>query len=133
MHYPSYLIHYNKNHSKSNGQFVSGDGDGDGRVNDRAAKKAQKEKDRAKLKATRRKIIRDQKNAWKKKSKGEKAGVILGATTTALTVAGFGLAVALDHRNEKLNQQIQEENRQRAQAIIDRHRASLAKDIGGDW
>lgn len=30
MTYPSYLVHYNKNHSKSNGQFVSGDGDGDG-------------------------------------------------------------------------------------------------------
>ena len=30
----AYLIHYNKNHSKSNGQFVSGDGDGDGIVND---------------------------------------------------------------------------------------------------
>lgn len=29
-----YLIHYNKNHSKVNGQFVSGDGDGDGQVND---------------------------------------------------------------------------------------------------
>jgi hypothetical protein len=31
-----YLIHYNKNHSKANGQFVSGDGDGDGIVNDNA-------------------------------------------------------------------------------------------------
>ena len=30
MSYPSYLIHYNKNHSKANGQFVRGDGDGDG-------------------------------------------------------------------------------------------------------
>jgi hypothetical protein len=30
----NYLIHYNKNHSKANGQFVSGDGDGDGMVND---------------------------------------------------------------------------------------------------
>ena len=29
-----YLVHYNKNHSKANGQFVSGDGDGDGQVND---------------------------------------------------------------------------------------------------
>lgn len=28
--YPSYLIHFNKNHSKKNGQFISGDGDGDG-------------------------------------------------------------------------------------------------------
>lgn len=25
-----YLVHYNKNHSKANGQFTSGDGDGDG-------------------------------------------------------------------------------------------------------
>ena len=32
----NYLIHYNKNHSKANGQFVSGDGDGDGMVNDNA-------------------------------------------------------------------------------------------------
>ena len=28
--YPDYLIHFNKNHSKANGQFVRGDGDGDG-------------------------------------------------------------------------------------------------------
>lgn len=34
--YPNYLIHFNKNHSKANGQFVSGDGDGDGIVNDHA-------------------------------------------------------------------------------------------------
>jgi hypothetical protein len=34
--YPNYLIHFNKNHSKSNGQFVSGDGDGDGIANDNA-------------------------------------------------------------------------------------------------
>lgn len=25
----AYLIHYNKNHSKTNGQFISGDGDSD--------------------------------------------------------------------------------------------------------
>ena len=36
MSYPSYLIHFNKNHSKANGQFVSGDGDGDGIANDHA-------------------------------------------------------------------------------------------------
>ena len=28
--YPTYLIHFNKNHSNYNGQFTSGDGDGDG-------------------------------------------------------------------------------------------------------
>lgn len=30
MNYPSYLIHFNKNHSSKNGQFINGDGDGDG-------------------------------------------------------------------------------------------------------
>lgn len=29
-----YLVHYNKNHSKTNGQFISGDGDSDGVVDD---------------------------------------------------------------------------------------------------
>lgn len=36
MYHTSYLIHYNKNHSKANGQFTSGDGDGDGIANDHA-------------------------------------------------------------------------------------------------
>ena len=35
----NYLCHYNQNHSKSNGQFISGDGDGDGIVNDHANRK----------------------------------------------------------------------------------------------
>lgn len=39
MSYPNYLIHYNKNHSSKNGQFVSGDGDGDGITNDHAQRK----------------------------------------------------------------------------------------------
>ena len=30
MDYPTYLVHFNKNHSKKNGQFTYGDGDGDG-------------------------------------------------------------------------------------------------------
>lgn len=34
MQYPSYLIHFNRNHSSKNGQFTSGDGDGDGTRND---------------------------------------------------------------------------------------------------
>lgn len=30
----NYLAHFNKNHSKANGQFISGDGDGDGEIGD---------------------------------------------------------------------------------------------------
>ena len=29
-----YLIHFNQNHSRKNGQFINGDGDGDGIVDD---------------------------------------------------------------------------------------------------
>lgn len=31
----SYLVHYNMNHDKRNGQFAPGDGDGDGQLHDR--------------------------------------------------------------------------------------------------
>ena len=34
MSYPTYLVHFNKNHSPKNGRFTSGDGDGDGISND---------------------------------------------------------------------------------------------------
>lgn len=34
--YPTYLIHFNKNHSSKNGQFTFGDGDGDGIRDDHA-------------------------------------------------------------------------------------------------
>lgn len=36
MWYPTYLVHFNKNHSSKDGRFTSGDGDGDGIVNDHA-------------------------------------------------------------------------------------------------
>lgn len=32
--YPTYLVHFNKLHSKANGQFISGDGDSDGKVDE---------------------------------------------------------------------------------------------------
>ena len=133
MEHPSYLIHYNKNHSKANGQFVSGDGDGDGQVNDRAARKAQKEKDRAKLKATRKKIINEQKSAWQKKSKGEKALTILGVAGVAATIAGTGAAMVIDYRKEKLADAAREEQIRQARERVDRWRASKAKFVGGDW
>ena len=44
--YGDYLIHFNKNHSPKNGQFVSGDGDGDGIVDDHHYKKLDKMSDK---------------------------------------------------------------------------------------
>ena len=48
-----YLIHYNKNHSKANGQFVSGDGDGDGVANDHAQRSERPLRTRAQSRRTR--------------------------------------------------------------------------------
>ena len=33
--YPTYLVHFNKNHDPKNGQFTFGDGDGDGKIRER--------------------------------------------------------------------------------------------------
>ena len=49
MAYPNYLIHFNKLHSRKNGQFISGDGDGDGTADEhhRYSKNGVKSKDRS--------------------------------------------------------------------------------------
>ena len=46
----AYLIHYNKNHSKTNGQFISGDGDGDGIANDHANQRKMSRNEKANAK-----------------------------------------------------------------------------------
>lgn len=49
--YPSYLIHYNKNHNPKNGQFAPGDGDGDGQVGDRTNADSERQKRRKEAKS----------------------------------------------------------------------------------
>lgn len=84
-----YLIHYNKNHSKANGQFVSGDGDGDGIVNDHAhAHQHMSKADRLRNEINRAK-------AEKKKATGWALGS-LGATGV-----GYGLAIVGDETQNK--------------------------------
>lgn len=156
MSYPTYLIHYNKNHSKANGQFVSGDGDGDGISNDHNNQKKQltsaekKAKERAQLKRTRKKIINQQKQYLKDNSpigqfkklpkKEQKARVKAGIIITAASLtaaAAVGAAYCISERNEKIRH---EQNQQRTREWIEkvnqvkwREAASKAKSIGGDW
>lgn len=140
----NYLCHYNKNHSKANGQFVSGDGDGDGIANDHANQNKKRsgvisgfEKDKAKLKKTRQKIIKEQKDSWKKKSKYSKTVAILGTAAGVATVVGLGATMVINHRNEKMREEI---SKQRARDYVEslkqtmwREAASKAKFAGGDW
>ena len=85
----TYLIHYNKNHSKANGQFTSGDGDGDGIVNDHAnQRKTQSNSDRLRS-AT----------AQAKKEKKTGTGLLIGSLG-AWTVGALGAAAVdsgVDH------------------------------------
>lgn len=74
--YPDYLVHFNKNHSKANGQFVSGDGDGDGVINDHANQKKQLTPEEKKKRAKR--------NAWIAVGAGA-AGTAMVAATMFLT------------------------------------------------
>lgn len=65
-----YLIHYNKNHSKANGQFISGDGDGDGVVNDHANQYKKDHRAAANMRTNGKKML--------------KRGLIMKGTSTAL-------------------------------------------------
>lgn len=69
----TYLIHYNKNHSKSNGQFTSGDGDGDGIANDHANQRKSKS-DRLR-----------EATARAKKEKKVGTGLLIGSSAAWLT------------------------------------------------
>ena len=51
--YPTYLIHFNKNHDPKNGQFAEGDGDSDGIVNDHLNQRQLKKIRKAAAKAER--------------------------------------------------------------------------------
>lgn len=83
----TYLIHYNKNHSKANGQFTSGDGDGDGITNDHAnQRKSQSDRLR-------------EATARAKKEKKVGTGLLLGSVGSWLTGALGAAAIdaGVDH------------------------------------
>lgn len=126
MYHTTYLIHYNKNHSKANGQFTSGDGDGDGIVNDHAnQRKSQSGRSNSDRLSG---AIADAKRAKKKGLIWGLAGagavgtgsflMELGSQSdnTALTVGGFlgamagiGAATAGSMINAKANQRLKKE------------------------
>ena len=75
MSYPDYIIHYNKNHSKSNGQFVSGDGDGDGIANDHANQKKREHRNAANMRTNGKKML--------------KKGIIMKGVAKTMQAASF--------------------------------------------
>ena len=83
----SYLMHYNKNHSKANGQFTSGDGDGDGIANDHAN---QRKSNSDRLREA---------TAQAKKEKKVGTGLLIGSLGSWLTAAIGSAAVdsGIDH------------------------------------
>lgn len=99
--YPTYLIHYNKNHSKKNGQFVSGDGDGDGRGDEhhRYTKTGYNTSNNGGLTST-------EKSALKKA--GIATGVVAGTVAT-IGAGKYGLKKLNEHRDAKWRAKLLEE------------------------
>lgn len=93
-----YLIHYNKNHSKANGQFVSGDGDGDGIVNDHA--NGRKKAPLLAIGKREQKYYNDSDISYKKKSNA--ADIIGGAAAMAVSALETAFFVSAIREGDKL-------------------------------
>lgn len=93
MSYPTYLVHFNQNHDKRNGQFTYGDGDGDGISNDHAhrAKGIRKVAGRIKngVYDSPGKTVGQQRVSTVRK----KAAVIGGAVTLTALIAGGAILI----------------------------------------
>lgn len=128
--YPDYLIHYNKNHSKKNGQFVSGDGDGDGVVNDHAQRSSGKSKKR---------IFSDTQKGRALK-RGIIATAVVGGAVAALNVGEYFVTKKIKNtmydsmfKTATGNSNGYGSSSRSNQFVDDIKRASVAKVIGGDW
>jgi len=97
MNYPTYLVHYNKNHSKANGQFTSGDGDGDGISNDHA-------------------------NQKKKKGLSKKAKIGIGVGIAAASITATAAALVADNIHNALatNRYIDEKRRKTGEQYVEK-------------
>ncbi len=120
MYYSNYIIHYNQNHSKSNGQFISGDGDGDGIVNDHANQR----------KANARR-------AAERSAKKRKAAAITGVVAGLAVVGGLTAASLIKDYREKVVKEkystAAADFIERQQQTLYREAAAKAKFVGGDW
>lgn len=97
----NYLCHYNKNHSKANGQFVSGDGDGDGVANDHANRS---KNNGGKSSRSSRESKRDASYEQLKKTQGKKMGIGKGLMWGGIGgyVASLGLLAIGDATDSDL-------------------------------
>lgn len=120
----NYLIHFNKNHSKANGQFISGDGDDDGIIDDHHNYSRNKKGDtsgsniensekKSGIFSPRRKMSKTERNI---------------GIAVALSAAAIGAAGAFITIKKKSN--LSSGNFGSGKDFV---RAQSAKVIGGDW
>jgi hypothetical protein len=121
-----YLMHFNKNHSKANGQFVSGDGDADGIVDDHHHYSNNKSgaTSGSNIKPKKKGVFSDS-----GKGRALKRGVIATSIVVGLTVAAKAGEMYI---NSKYNSGFSDFGSY-SDSGSDFVRASKAKVIGGDW
>ena len=127
----NYLAHFNKNHSKANGQFISGDGDDDGVIDDhhnysrnkRGVTSGSETKGEPKpgIFSPRRKMS----------STERKIGVAVGLTAAALGAAAMFVSV----RSKRTAGEYGSSASSGANWLEagELYKASKAKVVGGDW
>lgn len=133
MHYKytfndNYLMHFNKNHSKANGQFISGDGDDDGVIDDHH------NYSRNKIGDTSGSDVSDapkKKGVFSDSGRGRalKKGIIATSIVVGITVAA---KVGQVYLSKKLRSSASDFDSY-YDSGNDFVRASKAKVVGGDW
>lgn len=124
----NYLIHFNKNHSKANGQFISGDGDDDGIIDDHHHYASNRRGDTS---GSNVEGSSKKKGVFSDSGRGRalKRGI---AATVAVAAAGAAIRAGIYFYNKKANSSSGGFS-DFSSAGNDFVRANGAKVIGGDW
>lgn len=120
----NYLAHFNKNHSKANGQFISGDGDGDGVVDDHHNYAQNKQGDTSGSNVE---------GELKNKKKFDKSSAIGAGIVIAAGAAVIGYKLYSAYKDYKIAKQNTEAINNMAEEWYIKYKAANAKVVGGDW
>lgn len=133
MHYKytfndNYLMHFNKNHSKSNGQFISGDGDDDGIIDDHHNYSRNKKGDTSGSNVS---DTPKKKGLFSDSGRGRalKKGIIATSIVVGLTVAAKAGQIYLSKKSQSSASDFDGYYDSGSDFV----RASKAKVVGGDW
>ena len=123
-----YLVHFNKNHSKANGQFISGDGDDDGIIDDHHNYSRNKKGDTSGSNVS---DAPKKKGLFSDSGRGRalKKGIIATSIVVGITVAAKAGQIYLSKKLQSSASDFDSYYDSGSDFV----RVSKAKVVGGDW